>query len=81
MCYHYIAIDETLAYITGHLISPKTPVQPLPDKFVNKTRNFSHHFYFFSYKYQFIEVYRTAPKYFKANLIFQNNFLKNDILL
>ena len=60
-------MNETPAYKSGNLISTKNPVQMLTHQFVNKTRNFSHHknidlslIRVFSYKYQFMDEYRTA---------------------
>ena len=37
----FSAMDETPAYVTDILISPKSPVKRIPGKIVNKTRNFS----------------------------------------
>ena len=38
----FSAMDEISEYVTGHLISPKHPVQRIAGQFVNKTCNFSH---------------------------------------
>ena len=59
-------MDKTPGYVTGHLILQKNPAQRIPGQFVNKTNNFSHQqkvidfivIFFFSYKYQFMDVYR-----------------------
>ena len=38
----FSAMGEAPPYKTGHLISPKNPVQRIPGQFVNRTRIFSH---------------------------------------
>ena len=35
-------MDEGLAYVTDHLISPKSKVQRIAGQFVNKIHDFSH---------------------------------------
>ena len=57
------------AYVKGHLISPKNPVQGILSQFVNKNMQFftsEKHtdlivfFFSFLYKYQFMDMYKTA---------------------
>ena len=70
----FSAMDETPAFVTGHMISPKNPIQRILCQFVNKTQFFTSEkciglivIFFFSYNYQFMDVYRTATKHFLKN--------------